>query len=226
MARSASEAKMEKEPGRKPGRPVKRENVGRGRASLRTVEELKLGKFAVCEPLRLPEKEIRRGWQITGAVVLILVAIVGLYAMFMLDPIRVWTWDNDGFVGGRIEALMPYEWVLTLMLAVSVVMCVTAAAILLAKKKVPAELWYVLIGAVTVGLLCASFHAFKWFEERDCYENYPGVHPEDPSKGSGCPSVEKDLIVISVRNLVIYTLGIVAFCWVRRKMARRARRRR
>lgn len=185
------------------------------------VEELKLGKFAECKPLRLPEKQIRRGWQITWGIVLLLVALVGAYIILMTDPVRVLTWDNDGFGGGRLGSLDLYWWVMIGTLAVAVVCCIAAGLVLLLKKHVPRFLWYSLIAAATVAALCASFHTFTWFEARDCYENYPGIYPEDPSKGSGCPSVVNDLILISLRNLAIYTAGIVAFWFAYRWAQRR-----
>lgn len=185
------------------------------------VEELKLGKFAECKPLRLPGKQIRRGWQITWGMTLLLAALLGIYILFMIDPIRVLTWDNDGFVGGRIGSLQPYWWAMVGALVVATLCCLAAGIILLVKRRVPVVIWCLLIIAATVAALCASFHTFTWFEARNCYENYPGIYLEDPNKGSGCPSVMNDLIGLSLRNLVIYTVGLIALCGVWRLAKRR-----
>lgn len=189
----------------------------RAKTTAQKLEELKLGKFTEREVLRLPAKEVRRGWQIVGAVALMLGAIVGVFAVFMLEPLRGLTWDQTGF--SPFGGLEIYEGVMVLCIALAALICAVASMMLFAGKRVPVFLWYVLVVTATLGLLCASFHTFKWFEARKCYENYPGIYPNDPNKGSGCPSVEYDLIGISIRNLLIYTAGLVAFLLVRR-MAR------
>lgn len=184
--------------------------TGRGLTNAQKVEELKLGKFDECEPLSLPKKQIRRGWQITWGIVLLLVALIGIYIVLMTDPVRVLIWDNDGIMSGRLGGL-DFYWLVMVGAAIIATICSFMAGIMfLFKKSVPAIIWYFLIIALTVGLLCASFHTFTWFEARDCYENYPGIYPEDPTKGSGCPSVVNELILLSLRNLAIYTVGIIA----------------
>lgn len=184
--------------------------TGRGLTNTQKVEELKLGKFDECEPLSLPKRQIRRGWQITWGIVLLLVALIGVYIVLMTDPVRVLIWDNDGIMGGRLGGLDLYQLVMVSAAIIATVCSFVAGMMLLFKKSVPAIIWYLFIIALTVGLLCVSFHTFTWFEARDCYENYPGIYPEDPTKGSGCPSVVNELILLSLRNLAIYTVGIIA----------------
>lgn len=197
-------------------------NPPRRMTNAQKVEELKLGKFAECEHLRLPEKQLGGRWRMMLGIGLLLLAALGVFLIFMTDPVRVLTWDNDGFSGGRIGSLQLYWWVMELALGVATLSCLIAGIILVLRKRVPALIWYILVIATTLGLLCASFHTFTWFEARNCYENYPGIYPSDPSKGSGCPSVMNDLILLSLRNLLIYTVGIVIFALIYRYSRKRA----
>lgn len=180
----------------------------------RKVEELKLGKFVKCEPLRLPEKKVRRGWQIAGGIGMILVALALTFVVFLLKPVRTLTWQPDGF--GAFEGLPVYWLVMIGCMILAAADCLLIGILLLFGRRISTILWYGLIILATVGLLCLSFNSFEWFEERLCYENYPGIFPDDPAKGSGCPGVESDLIIISIRNMVIYTVGLVAILLVHR----------
>lgn len=188
-------------------------------AEARKVEELKLGKFAKCEPLRLPEKKVRRCWQIAGGIGFIVAALVLIITVFMIKPVRTLTWQPDGF--GPFEGLSWY-WLVMVGCMIVVALCgLIMGVLLLLSKRVPVFFWYLLIASATVGLLCASFNSFKWFEERRCYENYPGIFPDDPHKGSGCPSVGNDLVYINLRNLAIYTVGLLGLFWAHKIMKRR-----
>ncbi len=194
----------------------------RPKTNAQKVEELKLGKFTERRPLRMPEKEVRQGWRIIGAVALMLAAIIGIYIILITEPVQTWL-HPDGF-GDPLFRLPIYWLVLEIALVIFVVDCLISSVMLLVKKRVPTLLWQILIVTATIGLLCASFHTFTHFEARKCYENYPGIYPEDPSKGSACPSVRNELILISLRNLLIYTIGIVAGVLVYRATKRHARR--
>lgn len=194
----------------------------RPKTNAQKVEELKLGKFTERRPLRMPEKEVRRGWQIIGAVALMLAAMIGIYIILITEPVQTWL-HPDGF-GDPLVRLPIYWLVLEAALVVFVVDCLISSVMLLVRKRVPALLWQILIVTVTISLLCASFHTFMHFEARKCYEDYPGIYPEDPSKGSACPSVQNELILISLRNLLIYTIGIVAGMLVYRATKHRTHR--
>lgn len=197
-------------------------NPPRRMTNAQKVEELKLGKFAECDHLRLPEKQLGGRWRVILGIGLLLMAVLGIIVIFMTDPVRVLTWDNDGFVGGRIGSLHWYWWVMELALGVATLACLIASVVMLLRKRVSVWIWYVLVVAATVAVLCASFHTFTWFEARNCYESYPGIYPSDPDKSSGCPSVMNDLILLSLRNLLIYTVGIVVFMLIYHYSKKRA----
>lgn len=213
MVESTKKAKTEQATKRPVGRPPK------ARSNFEKVEEVRLGKFSEQKPLRLPEKQIRRGWQIAWAIVLIVMAMMGVCAILLTDPVAVLTWDNDGFAGGRIGSLGLYWMVMEVMILVATICCVVASVMMFAKKRVPAGLWYALIGAVAIGLICASFHKFNGYEERLCYENYPG---ED--RGSGCPSVVGSLSMIVIVDLVVLLAGVIGMRLVGRKKRGRSKK--
>ncbi len=187
---------------KKVGRPP------RPRTNAQAIEEMKLGKFAECEPLHLPEKEIRRGWQIVGGVVLLLTALIGLYIILKTDPVQAWLTHQGE---GNPLAYLPGYWlVMELMILLVTVGCVVGAVMMFMKKRVSKWLWYTLIAAAVTGIICASFHKFRNYEERLCYENYPGIYPEDPTKGSQCPSVVGDLSLIVLADLGVFAVGGLA----------------
>ncbi len=195
---------------RRPGRP-------RTKISEAAMDELKLGKFVECEHLRLPEKEVRRGWQITGAVSLMLMAMVGLYLLLMLVPEQIF---GDGVMSGAaVLSATPWYWLMMeLMVLIATVCCVTASVMLLAKRRVPVGVWYVLVVAVVVGMVCASLHRFRLYEQRECYKNYPHIIDMDYA----CPSVEGELSWVVLKVLLICGLGEVALYLIYRVMKRRA----
>lgn len=202
------------------GRPPK------ARSNLEKVDEVKLGKFAKQEPLRLPEKQIRRGWQIVWGLALALAAMVGVYLLILIVPEQL---AGNGVMSGPaiVASTGWYLLVAELMIVVATVGCIAASVMMFAKKRVPRGLWYVLIGAAVIGVICASFHKFRWYEERRCYENYPGIYPEDPSKGSGCPSVVNQLSVIVMADLAVLLAGVVGMwlvCRAKRGRGKRAKR--
>lgn len=205
--------------------PVTKRPVGRppkARTNLQKVEEVKLGKFAEKVPLRLPEKQIRRGWQITWGIALMLGAILGVYILILLVPEQLM---GDGVMSG--PAIMMSEgwyWLIAeAMVLVATVGCLVASVMLFAKKRVPATLWYTLIGAVVVGVICASFRKYRWYEERLCYENYPGIYPGE-DKGSGCPSVVNQLSVITLVDLAILAAGMIGVWMLSRVKRKRVKK--
>lgn len=186
--------------------------VARATSLAQKVEELKLGKFAECDPLRLPEKGISRGWQIIGGVVCALVAIIGIYTMLATKILSIF----DG-----MGVHMSWYWlIMELMLLIVVITTTTASVMLFLKKRVPVGVWYVLIGAIVIGLICASFHKLERYEARECYNNYPGIYPGE-NKGSGCPSVVNELSGVVLLNLLFHSLGIVGLYLIYRITRRR-----
>lgn len=182
--------------------------VARATSLAQKVEELKLGKFAECDPLRLPEKGISRGWQIIGGVACALVAIIGIYAMLATKILSI-------FDGMGVHASW-YWLIMEFMLLIIVISATTASVMLFLKKRVPVGVWYVLIGAIVIGLICASFHKLERYEARECYNNYPGEN-----KGSGCPSVVNELSGVVLLNLLFHSLGIVGLYLIYRIARRR-----
>ncbi len=186
--------------------------VARATSLMQKVEELKLGKFAECDPLRLPEKGISRGWQIIGGVACALVAIIGIYTMLVTKILSIF----DG-----MGAHASWYWlIMELMLLIIVISATTASVMLFLKKRVPVGVWYVLIGAIVIGLICASFHKLERYEARECYNNYPGIYPGE-NKGSGCPSVVNELSGVVLLNLLFHSLGIVGLYLIYRVTRRR-----
>ena len=186
--------------------------VARATSLVQKVEELKLGKFAECDPLRLPEKGISRGWQIIGGVVCALLAIIGHYTMLATKILSIF----DG-----MGVHMSWYWlIMELMLLVIVISATTASVMLFLKKRVPVGVWYVLIGAIVIGLICASFHKLERYEARECYNKYPGIYPGE-NRGSGCPSVVNELSGVVLMNLLFHSLGIVGLYLIYRVARRR-----
>lgn len=197
----------------------------RAKTTSQKIEELKLGKFAEHKPMRLPEKETDRSQQLIGAAALMLMALAGVSFILKTEPLVFLFQGNDPMSFGAQMANVPWYWMLAEVMAlVATICCIVAGAILLAKRRVPVMLWYILVIVMTVGLLCVSFHSFKWFEELNCAKRVRA----DGSSGGTCGGVEDKLIVLTLRNLMLYTAGLVAFFGVwkfaRHKSGRKTRR--
>lgn len=169
-------------------------------------EELKLGKFEQCKPLHLPEKQVRRGWQIVGAVALMLVTILGVYILLLSD-VGALIWGNGVMDGGSVMASTPeYALVMQGMVLLMTIGCFVASVMMFAKRKVPVWLWYALIVVVLIGLVSASFHRFRLYEQRECYNNYPGI----VDLGYACPSVVNELGLVVLIDMAVGALAAVA----------------
>lgn len=216
MVESAKKTKVGQTEKRPVGRPPK------ARTNLQKVEEVKLGKFAAKAPLKLPERQIKRGWQITWGVALMLGAVIGVYLLLLTVPEYIF---GDGVMSGPaiISSNGWYMLVAEMMVLVVTIGSLAASIMMFAKKRVPMALWYVIIGALVIGLICASFRKFRWYEERLCYENYPGIYPGE-DRGSGCPSVVGQLSVITLVDLAILAAGMVGVWMLSRKKNRRAKK--
>lgn len=173
-------------------------------------EELKLGKFEKSRPLHLPEKEVKRGWQIVGAVTLMLLTVLGVYAslLMMLD----WVEGDGVMAGAAIFAKTPIYWRMTgVMVLLATIECFVASVMMFAKRKVPVWLWYALVITVLAGVICVSFHKFERYEQRQCYNNYPGII----DFGYACPSVVGELSLITLFDIAVCVVAsvVIGLVW-------------
>lgn len=208
----------------KTSRPVGR--PPRARTNAQKIEELKLGKFADSEPLCLPEREVKRGWQIAGGVVLLVGAALGVWVLMMQAPFKHWFEPGMPVMSfwAEMAANETYVKIIIVGLMFAIVASMVAGVMMLMKKRVPLLIWGVLILAVTALLLGVSFRTFRGYEERLCYENYPGIYPEDSTRGSQCPSVMDGLVLVSLRNILIFEVGMgVLWLIVRMRRCHRGR---
>lgn len=190
--------------------------AARPKSNTEKIEELKLGKFSKCEPLCFPEKKAKRGWQIVGAVALMLGAILGVFYLLMTDPIKGMMKSSPMSPGAYLANVDWYWKIAALAVAVAVVCCFTGSVMMFAKKKASVKIWYILIASVLVAVITVSFHRFRLYEQRLCYENYPNII----ELGYSCPSVVGELSWIVVQDLMIFGVGILGLWLVHYKTRR------
>lgn len=202
----------------KTARPVGR--PPRAKTVSQKLDDLKLGKFAECEPMCLPDKQVRRGWQILGAVILLLLALVGGYFMLMTEPLKYMTWAPSVMSPMAVISSTPGYWLMVEVAVLILVVCaVVAAIVLLFGKNVPAIFWYLMIGAGLVALIFASFHRFRLYEQRQCYKNYPNIVEFDYA----CPSVVNELGAVVLMDILLFAAGMIAIILIHKAFKCRLR---
>lgn len=179
-----------------------KKSAGRAAKSLNTrkVEEIKLGKFNDCEPLRLPEVPPRRIWQVIGGVALLLIGIFCVATMIAQFPFA-YLWQGEIDVWQPEQAPLTMSWIVNnVALVLFTVLCVVSSVLLFAKRKVPVLVWYLLIVTLTVGFISQSIGIYNNYTLRDC-----GVNE--------CPMVVGELSVVLLCDLVIMMISL-ALLWI------------
>lgn len=199
------------------GRPPKSSLTKVSKSFSQKLDELKLGKFADCEAMSLPEKEPKRGRQILGAIVLMASAILGVVFLILAPPFNYWLNPGPQSFSAFLSTTNFY-WNLAALAVIVAVICAAAASLMLfGKKRVPAWLWYILVLAVLAGGICLSFHRFRLYEQRECYKNYPHIIDLDYA----CPSVVNELSLVVLKDLGLLLVAVAVF-WLIRRTAKRA----
>ncbi len=160
----------------------------------RKVEEVKLGKFRDCEPMRLPEVPPRRIWQVVGGIALALMGIFCVATMCFEFPFA-YLWQSETNVWQPDLTPLTLSWIVNnVALIVFTIGCFVGSALLFMKKKVPVGVWYVLIVALAVGFISQSV---------GIYSNYTLMECETES----CPLVVGELSTILLCDLVILMIS-------------------
>lgn len=177
---------------------VTKKTSGRSTKTLnaRKVEEIKLGKFKDCEPLRLPEVPPRRIWQVLGGVALLLIGVFCVATMVMQFPFA-YLWQEEIDAWQPEQAPLTMSWIVNnVALVLFTILCVMASIVLFARRRVPVAVWYLLIVMLTVGFISQSIGIYNNYTLRDCREN-------------ACPMVVGELSIVLICDLVIFMLGLV-----------------
>lgn len=167
------------------------------------VDELKLGKFSACEPLRLPETRPRRSWQIIGAVALLLIAIFCIGCMIMQFPFA-YLWHGEQNLWQPDAIPLTISWIVNnVALIIFTVLCLTTSTLLFLKRHVPVLIWYLLIITLLIGFISQSISIYQNYTIYDC-----NVDP--------CPLVVGELSTILLCDLVIFMISLLLLCMVYR----------
>ncbi len=175
---------------------------GRAAKTLNTrkVEEIRLGKFNDCEPMRLPEVPPRRIWQIIGGVALLLMGIFCVATMVANFPF-VYLWQDEIEVWRPDQSALTISWIVNnVALVIFTVLCVMSSILLFARRKVPVGIWYLLIVTLAVGFISQSVGIYTNYTRRDCE-----IEP--------CSLVVGELSTILLCDLTILMLSL-ALLWM------------
>lgn len=195
----------------------KKANVA-GRASEASkVEELKLGKFADSVPMRLPESQTRRSWQVIGGVALLLIGGFCLISMVLQVPFA-YLWQSEVDIWQAEMTPLTVSWIVNnVALVIFTILCLFASILLFAKKRVVVGMWYGLIVALVVGFISQSIGIYQNYTLVECGEG-------------GCPIVVGELSMVLLCDLTILMLSILllwmVYCMNRRKYRHEKKRRR
>ncbi len=213
MVKSA--AKSKKSVSRNSSTKVK--NVGRISSS--KVDELKLGKFDECVPMRLPESQVRRSWQVIGGIALLLIAAYCVFMMVTNTPFAYLAW-------GGVDLWREEQWPLTIAwivnnvcLVVFTILCLVTSILMFAKKRIAVGVWYAMIVLLVVGFISQSIGIYENYTTRECVTQT-------------CPMVVGELSVVLLCNLVIMMVAILLLWLVccmnkhRHRSVKRVQRRR
>lgn len=182
--------------------------------SSQKVDELKLGKFLDFEPLRLPEKELRRGWQIFWAIVLMAIAVYFLICIVVMAP-RLLETDFDWWLS--LWANMqnwPYvfaEVILLVAMFLIPILCFVIGGLLLARQHIMAALWYTLIMTVWGGLFGWSLLILKERVIERC--------------ALACPNADWNVLIAIVVNVIFAFVSVKLIKIVHRYNRRRRKSR-
>lgn len=176
-----------------------------GRASktlnTRKVEEVKLGKFSDCEPLRLPEVPPRRIWQIIGGAALLLIGIFCVATMVADFPFA-YLWRSDVEAWQPDQSPLTISWIVNnVALVLFTILCVMSSILLFAKRRVPVGVWYLLIVTLAVGFISQSVGIYANYTNRDC-------------EMEACPLVVGELSTVLLCDLTIFMLSLVVLWMV------------
>lgn len=162
----------------------------------RKVEDVKLGKFQSCEPLRLPFVPPRRIWQLIGGVALLLMAIFCVATMLTNFPFA-YLWQSEANIWQPDQSPLTLSWIVNnVALILFTVMCIMASILLFARRKVPVMVWYLLILTLAVGFISQSISIYSNYTRRDCAVE-------------ACPLVVGELSTILLCDLTIFMLSLV-----------------
>lgn len=175
------------------------------------VDELKLGKFSDCEPLRLPEFRPRRSWQIIGAVALLLITIFCVGSMIMKFPFA-YLWHGEQNLWQPDTIPLTVSWIINnVALVIFTILCLSSSIILFLRRRVPTLIWYLLIVTLLISFISQSISIYQNYTLYDC--------GDDP-----CPLVVGELGTILLCNLVIFMISLILLCMVYRTNHYRMRR--
>lgn len=184
-------------------KPTKTSKSKKAKTASAKVDELKLGKFSDCEPLRLPETKPRRSWQIIGAIALLIIAVFCIGCMVMEFPFAyLWHGEQDLWQSDTLP--LTISWIVNnVMLVIFTILCLVSCIILFTKHRVPAPIWYLLIFTLFVGFISQSI---------GIYQNYTIYNCEiDP-----CPLVVGELSTVLLCDLVIFMISLILICMIYR----------
>lgn len=178
-------------------KPTSRKPNNRRSISSQKVDELKLGKFLDFEPLHLPEREPRRGWQIFWAIVLLAIAVYFLVCIVVMAPglletdfgwwLSLWgNWQNWPYVLAEVLLLIA--------LFLIPILCLIIGGLLLARQRIVAVLWYVLIVTVWSGLFNWSLLILKERVIERC--------------ALACPNASWNILIALVFNLIFAFVAV------------------
>lgn len=185
-AAKSSKAKVVKSPVRK----------GAGRTTSSKVDELKLGKFDECNPMRLPESQARRSWQIIGGVALLLIAGFCLVSMVMQVPFA-YLWQTETDIWQAELTPLTISWIVNnIALVIFTVVCLVVSILLFAGKRVARGAWYVMILTLMIGFISQSVGIYQNYTLRDCVEET-------------CPMVVGELSMVLLCDLVIMMVSVI-----------------
>lgn len=192
-----------------------RRNVGRTTSS--KVDELKLGKFDECDPMRLPESQVRRSWQVIGGVALLLIAGFCLVSMVTQMPFA-YLWQTETDIWQAELTPLTISWIVNnIALVIFTVLCLVTSVLLFMRKRVAVGVWYTLIVTLVVGFISQSVGIYQNYTLRECVEET-------------CPMVVGELSVVLLCDLVIMMVAILllwmVFCMNRRRHTPVAKKRR
>lgn len=180
------------------------------------VEELKLGKFQDSEPMRLPETQTRRSWQIIGGIALLLIGGFCLVSMVLQVPFA-YLWNSEVDIWQAEMTPLTVSWIVNnVALVIFTIVCLLTSMMLFARKRIPVGMWYGLIVALVVGFISQSIGIYQNYTLREC--------------AGECPMVVGDLSMVLLCDLTILMLSILlvwmVYCMNRRKYRHEKKKRR
>jgi len=176
--------------------PARKSSPKRDLTRTAKVDELKLGKFADCEPMRLPESQVRRSWQIIGGIALLLITGFCLVSMVTQVPFA-YLWQTETDLWQSELTPLTISWIINnIALVIFTIFCLIASLLLFMRRRVPAGIWYILIITLVVGFISQSVGIYQNYTSRECVE-------------ASCPMVVGELSIVLLCDLTIFMLSIL-----------------